>query len=252
MQLWLKWREIWKEWKEGSNTPRHCPQGALSDSVCPLSKTDRKWFARCPCEPGCELHHNRPINGPSVFIVPASNIDEWFAAINKYVDLKALGIKVLPLHKSLPSNGVNLWNVKNQLQTLVNPNLKRPTGRNPLLEAHYGRPSEEITFIWIVSTWETYHMRIPKEFTSIHVEKWMERKTAMKKEIVMSTMHVGFACVDESHNVKNMRVGPWKDLGQMKDERPSQRFWLVPMSGTLISADPSDIIGALDIASSPA
>ncbi len=34
----------------------------------------------------------------------------------------------------------------------------------------------------------------------------------MKKEIVMNTMHVNFAYVDESYNVKNMQVSSWKDL----------------------------------------
>ncbi len=51
----------------------------------------------------------------------------------------------------------------------------------------------------------------------------------MKKEIVMSTMHVDFAYVNENHNVKNMQVNSWKDLKQIKDERSSQRFWLMSM-----------------------
>ncbi len=120
---------------------------------------------------------------------------------------------------------------------------------NSLLETHYEQSSKESTFIWIVSIWEIYHTWISKKFTSIHVEKSMKRKTTMKKEIVMSTMHIDFAYVDESHNVKNMQVSSWKDLRQMKDERSSQRFWLVSMSSTLISVDSSDIINALDIAS---
>ncbi len=41
----------------------------------------------------------------------------------------------------------------------------------------------------------------------------------MKKEIVMSTMHVDFACVDKNHNVKNMQVSFWKDLLEISIER---------------------------------
>jgi len=178
------------------------------------------------------------------------NIDKWFATINKYVDLKVLDIKVLSLHKFLSFNDVNLWNIKNQLQTLMNSNLKWSMSWNLLLETHYERFSKESTFIWIVSIWEIYHTRISKKFTSIHVERWMKRKMTMKKEIVMSTMHVDFACVDKSHNVKNMQVSSWKDLRQMKDERSLQRFWLMSMLSMLINVNSSNIINVLDIASS--
>jgi len=178
------------------------------------------------------------------------NIDEWFAMINKYVDLKVLDIKVLSLHKFLSFNDVNLWNVKNQLQTLMNFNLKWSMSWNSLLETHYEWFSKESTFIWIVLIWEIYHTWIFKKFTSIHIERWMKRKMTMKKEIVMSTMHIDFACVDESYNVKNMQVSSWKDLRQIKDERSSQRFWLVSMLSTLISVDSSNIIDVLNIASS--
>ncbi len=126
--------------------------------------------------------------------------------INKYVDLKALDIKVLSLHKFLSFNDVNLWNVKNQLQTLMNSNLKQSMSQNLLLKTHYEWFSKESTFIWIMSIWKIYHMQIFKKFTSIHVERWMKRKMTMKKEIVMSTMHIDFACVDESQHVKNMQV----------------------------------------------
>ncbi len=132
------------------------------------------------------------------------NIDEWFAMINKYVDLKVLDIKVLLLHKFLSFNNVNLWNVKNQLQTLINSNFKWSTSWNLLLETHYEQFLKESTFIWIVSIWEIYHMWISKKFTSIHVEKWIKRKMTMKKEIVISTMHIDFTCVNENHNIKNM------------------------------------------------
>ncbi len=206
MQLWLKWREIWKEWKKELNISRHCLQDALSDSVCLLSKIDWKWFAWCSCKSECKLHHNQFINELSIFIVLIFNIDEWFAMINKYVDLKVLDIKVLSLHKFLSFNDVILMNVKNQLQTLMNFNLKRSMSWNSLLETHYERSLKESTFIWIVSIWEIYHMQIFKKFTSIHVERWMKRKMTIKKEIVMNTMHVDFACVNESHNVKNMQV----------------------------------------------
>ncbi len=74
----------------------------------------------------------------------------------------------------------------------------------------------------------------------------------MKKKIVMSTMHVDFAYVDESHNVKNIRVSSWKDLRQMKNERSLQHFWLMSMSSMLISVDSSNIIDALNIALSSA
>ena len=134
----------------------------------------------------------------------------------------------------------------------MNFNLKWSTSWNSLLKTHYEWSLKESTFIWIVSIWEIYHIRISKKFKSIHVKRWMKRKMTMKKEIVMSTMHVDFACVDESHNVKNMRVSSWKDLRQMKDERSSQRFWLMSMSSTLISVDSSNIIDVLDIASSSA
>ncbi len=172
--------------------------------------------------------------------------------INKYVNLKALDIKVLSLHKFLSFNNVNLWNVKNQLQTLMNSNLKWSMSWNSLLKTYYEQSLKESTFIWIVSIWKIYHTRISKKFTSIHVEKWIKRKMTMKKEIIMSTMHVDFACVNKSHNVKNMQVSSWKDLKQMKDERSSQRFWLMSMLSTLISVDSSDIIDALNITSSSA
>ncbi len=101
MQLWLKWREIWKEWKKELNTLRHCFQDAFSDSVYSLSKINQKWFAWCSCKSECKLHHNWFINELSVFIVSIFNIDEWFVMINKYVDLKVLDITVLLLHKFL-------------------------------------------------------------------------------------------------------------------------------------------------------
>lgn len=66
----------------------------------------------------------------------------------------------------------------------------------------------------------------------------------------MSTMHVDFMYVNESHNVKNMWMSSWKNLRQMKNERFSQRFWLMSMLSTLISIDSFNIIDALNIASS--
>ncbi len=70
------------------------------------------------------------------------NIDEWFAIINKYVDLKVLDIKILSLHKFLSFNDVILVNVKNQLQTLMNSNLKWLTSWNSLLETQYEQSSK--------------------------------------------------------------------------------------------------------------
>ncbi len=121
---------------------------------------------------------------------------------------------------------------------------------NLLLKTHYEWSLKESTFIWIISIWKIYHMQIFKKFTSIYIKRWMKRKIIMKKEIVMSIMHVDFAYVNKSHNVKNMWMSSWKNLRQMKDERFLQHFWLILMSSTLINVDSSDIINALDIASS--
>ena len=58
--------------------------------------------------------------------------------------------------------------------------------------------------------------------------------------------------VDEAHDIWNIRVGPWKFIGQMKDDRPNHRFWTVAMSGTMTNSDPTDIQAVTDLTGSSA
>ena len=66
LQLWLKWKEIFDEWRRNSDQRQHCLPNAPVGTTCP----NDHWFAHCPCQPKTTLHHNRPWNGPTAFVSP--------------------------------------------------------------------------------------------------------------------------------------------------------------------------------------
>ena len=47
------------------------------------------------------------------------------------------------------------------------------------------------------------------------------------------------------------RKGPWRWLGSMKDDRIEYRSWTIGLSGTILTQDPEDLVGVIDIISSP-
>ena len=136
-------------------------------------------------------------------------------------------------------------------QRLRTTGVSLPTKGKPLEAGlHYGLPQKDSSSIWILTTWQTWHI-----FSKSHYQKTREYTRTVKREKKTTLepyteLHAAFWVVDESHFVKNINKGPWKFSETMKAQQPDCRPWTLAMSGTMISAFPTDIIGSVSVMSS--
>ena len=126
----------------------HC---AISGSQCPTRGTPNAWFANCLCEPNSPLHKNRPIEGPSFFIFPNNNLDDWNKNFKAFVDLDGLGIDFVFLHG--PNISVD-HRIKNLIRTTT---VQMPTRTKPMeAGVHDGVPKNGSSNVWLLSNWQTW------------------------------------------------------------------------------------------------
>ena len=248
-QLWQQWQHIRKEW---ANPPpdhirRHCKADAAHEDTCPTAS----WTYPCPCEPSSECHHIRPVNGPSIFFVPTSSLHTWMKELRDLVDFDKLGVKLLVMHSSVLDSKVQATsNERLALKTIID--RTDPESRPPLRSAinnskQRGFSSAESSNFWILTTWNTWHNTMKSSFIDKHRYKYQKDGQTVHKEEDIHRFHCGLAIIDECHIVKNIGKGPWGLLRQMKTDRPMNRFWFAALSGTILNANPTDIIGPIDI-----
>ena len=65
------------------------------------------------------------------------------------------------------------------------------------------------------------------KFIEKHRWKYQKKGQTVQQEEDIHRFHYGLAIVDECHIVKNIGKGPWGILGQMKKDRPMNRFWFM-------------------------
>ena len=67
----------------------------------------------------------------------------------------------------------------------------------------------------------------------------MKRQKEIEHEDILR-LYGGLFVIDKVHDIRNLRAGPWRFIGEMKDDTLNHRFWTVAMSGTMINSDPTD------------
>ena len=248
--LLRRWRQIEADWLANSTSPGHCAKNAPNGSQCPSRNTSDRWFADCPCEPSSPLHNNRPNDGPTYFIVPSNNVAAWHADIIRWADLEELGITYVCKHSS---NKSGAYQTSRALQNEIRTTGATPVRRGKRMEpsVHFGVPRESSSSIWILSTWQSWDQYAKKTFCVYHTYSHKVNKQIKTVEQEDFQLHAGLWIVDESHNVKNPGKGPWRLAEQMKLQRPDIRPWTLAMSGTIISADPTDLLASVSVISSP-
>ena len=128
-----------------------------------------------------------------------------------------------------------------------------PTQSKPLEPGlHFGQPQPKSSLVWILTTYQTWTSYSKQHFdkTRTYTRKINKKKTDFTESY--TELHTGLWVVDECHFVKNVGKGPWKVAEQMKTQQPALRSWTLAMSGTMLTADPTDITGAVSVISSPA
>lgn len=202
----------------------------------------------CPCQPKSEFSQNRPTDGPTTFLVPTSTLDSWSDKIAEAVDLKALGVFLLICHSSsVDTSLVMTTQIRDTLKTVRDPNIQLSRTKAVDEPSDRGYPSAESTSIWILTTWQSWEPQVAKHFKERHDFSYTEKKVKKKEREEISRILCGTFVVDECHMVKTAMKGPWKIIGSMKQDWPDARGWCVGLSGTIISADPTDIMAPLDI-----
>lgn len=249
-QLHRRWTEILKEWDDQPSNRRHCKQDASPDSTCPTND----WFCECPCQPRSECNRIRPVDGPTLFLVPPSNVNTWFNELRAAIDFKALGIDLVVVHSVNADLEYTMTNVKaNKLRTVrdeTDPMASLSKSKPCERPEQYGLPSKESVNMFLLTTWQSWH-EVFKTLEEKHQYsfKVKGRKTTEIQSI--SRFQCGLAIVDESHTVKNIGKGMWRILKEMRTDRPDFHFWLMVMSGTMINSDPLDILAPMDILGDP-
>ena len=67
--------------------------------------------------------------------------------------------------------------------------------------------------------------------------RWQPLRKKQVETYNIRRLHAGLFIVDEIHETRTPRNGPWRFIGQMKDDRPHLWFWVVGMSGTVIHSN---------------
>ena len=105
------------------------------------------------------MSHIRPLHGPTIFFVLASNLLTWLNELLALVDFGKLGIKLVVAHSSVTDPDVQLTHRERDALKTV----KDPTD----LEAQFspqsaadkpkqrGFPSADSSLFWILTTWNT-------------------------------------------------------------------------------------------------
>lgn len=63
----------------------------------------------------------------------------------------------------------------------------------------------------------------------------------MPRDGTMLRLHAALAIVNDSHVINLLGATPWKHIEDLVLHREDCPFWLVAMSGKMLSAKPSDI-----------
>ena len=221
----------------------HCASDAISGSQCPSRGTSNEWFAICPCEPDSPLHHNRPIEGPSFFLVPTNNIDDWRKTFIAFVDLNGLGVEFVVLH------GTNV-SMRSELRDLIRTTTEvpKPSRTKPMEPGvHYGVPKSGSSAVWLLSTWQTWDRFYKKTYLKKRTYSFTASKKRKTVEEEYGDLHAALWVIDEAHNTKNEGKGPWKTPALMKRQLPDYRGYTLALSGTMISADPTDLLAAIHV-----
>ncbi|KAL8806101.1 MAG: hypothetical protein Q9223_004969 [Gallowayella weberi] len=95
--------------------------------------------------------------------------------------------------------------------------------------------------------WQTWTKTESQWFTDTHRykrQKGKKRTTEIRK---IGRFNYGLAVIDKVYNTKGVSKGPSGSLQAIRTQRPSQRFWFVAMSGTIITETPDDIAASLSI-----
>lgn len=76
---------------------------------------------------------------------------------------------------------------------------------------------------------DSYNMEYMTEYHEVQVHrkhkgKYQKKGQTVQEEEDIHRFHYGLAIVEECHIVKNIGKGPWGILGQMKKDRPMNRF----------------------------
>ena len=246
LQLHRKWTEILEEWEKEAANPQHCKKDAPMNSKCPTNK----WFCQCPCQPGSEAFHIRPVDGPTLFLVPPPNVDSWTTELSSAINLKSMGIQLaVAFHGNENSDYAMDRSTISRLRTVRdknNSNATLPRSRASDHPAQRGLPSKESTSIFVLTSWQSWD-KASKAFDEEHKYTYTHQKRKIVETETVYRFQCGFAIVDECHGVKSIGLGMWRSLRKMRDSRPDYRFWLMAMSGTIINSDPLDIAAPIDI-----
>ena len=180
-----------------------------------------------------------------MFIVPASNLDTWDWHVRRFVDLQKLRIRYALHHgKHTIPNGM-----RDDLRTTV---VSLPSTKAKQMESgvHFGRPQPNSCFIWVLTTYQTWNTFSKTIYgkTRTYNRTVSKVKTEIPQNYV--EFHAALWVVDECHFVKNIGKGPWRLAEIMKSQQPNLRPWTLAMSGTMLTADPTDIIGPVSVISS--
>ncbi|KAL8798354.1 MAG: hypothetical protein Q9182_006733 [Xanthomendoza sp. 2 TL-2023] len=244
IRQWLiwQWSRIEQEWHSPSASPEHCARDAPLGSKC----SAQKHRLQCPCEPDSPFHQLRPSPGCTIFFVQNGKVNDWISELNRIIDWAAMKVKLEIRHDNHGLDGQTIKKLRTKVDS-ADPNaVLRPTSANNH-EAVYGVPSEESTFIWLLTTWQTWTKADLHLFTDTHRYRRQEGKIRFNEEQKIGRFHCGLAVIDEVHNTKGVGKGPFAPLQAMRTQRPSQRFWFVAMSGTIVAETPDDIAASLSI-----
>lgn len=126
------------------------------------------------------------------------------------IDFDALGIEYVTKHTKVPSTQWSWYSVTNIVRTQRESSARfPPSNPAPYGTKHWGVPSKENTYVWFLSSWETWiNKAIEEAFNEAH--KYKDKNT--KKYVFYTVLRLqgSMFIIDESHTVKTKRLGYWK------------------------------------------
>ena len=160
---------------------QHCIEGAEQSAVCPMNN----WFCECPCQPSSECFDIHPVVGPTLILVPTTNIATWYQMLVGWVDFDALGVR-LGIQHSLGAEASHQMTTElcNIVQTYQHPTIKLPATRYVDDPAHHGDPMTRSSSVWVLTTWQSYASlasRVDEKRTYTHQ---VGGKTIKEEEII--------------------------------------------------------------------
>lgn len=247
LQLHIKWAEIYSKWEKPTQNRRHCKQNAPPGSFC----STNDWFCICPYQPGSECHELCSNDESTLFFALSSIVYNWWKELRTAVDLDGLRIDLIVIHDVITDTKHLLTKeMARKFKTIRDDNNETKMSKIKFYQilAYTGYPSKTNTFIWILTTWQSWS-KIFNATDEKHDFSFMKNKKKIFNIEMIRRVHVSLAIVDENHIVKNIEKGPWRILEDMRHDRPSLRFWFVTFSGTMLNAGPVDILTPINIMS---